>query len=32
MMKALGIRLEPCNLKSWFIHPSDPQLRVLDVS
>ena len=28
MMKALGITLEPHNMKSWFVHPADPQLRV----
>ena len=28
MMKALGLTLEPQNMKSWFLHPADPQLRV----
>jgi len=28
MMKALGLSLEPLNMKSWFVHPADPELRV----
>src|SRR6218665_1019411 len=28
MMKALGLVLDPVNMKSWFVHPADPELRV----